>query len=93
MPFLSDEPLMTYSWKLYLETSSPDASRRASSIFLPFSISPTENGDSQSKLTMLFCEPLGRRSRLGHFCMSRYQPTVVMFLPGDKHIVSPYAVR
>ena len=69
------------------------AKRRFSRIFLPLRISPTENGDSQSKLTMLFCEPIGRTSRLGHLRISRYRPTVVILRPGTKNMVSPPAMR
>ena len=32
-------------------------------------------------------------ARLGHFLMSRYKPTVVMFLPGMSNILSPSAMR
>ena len=30
---------------------------------------------------------------IGHFLISRYRPTVVMFLPGMRNILSPSAMR
>ena len=41
-------------------------------------------GESQSKLMILLRDNLERLSRLGHFLMSRYSPTVVMLRPGTR---------